>query len=160
MIATCHRVRCADPVADDTVSVHTLYPSYPAKAGIQYAAALEIASKCRRLLDRPPSRMMTGEWGYWIVRDRSQCASSQLFAARASTCSGTDSSTAGNGASCMVCCTTGKRRGDLVVGHLEDQFVMHLQQHLRRELLLGQRVFHPDHGAADDVGGGALQAAR
>src|SRR4029079_18824060 len=37
-----------------------------------------------------------------------QCASSQLSAARASTCSGTDSSTAGNGASCMVCCTTGR----------------------------------------------------
>src|SRR5437660_10101067 len=40
--------------------------------------------------------------------DSSQCASSQLSAARASTCSGTESRTAGNGASCMVCCTTGK----------------------------------------------------
>ena len=31
-----------------------------------------------------------------------------LFAARASTCSGSESSTAGNGASCMVCCTRGR----------------------------------------------------
>ncbi len=50
-----------------------------------------------------------------------------------------------------------QRRRYLLVGHLKDQFVVDLQQHLRREFLLRQRVFHPDHGAADDVGGGALQ---
>src|SRR4051795_1351715 len=31
----------------------------PRRRGIQYAAALEIASRCRGLLDRPPSRTMT-----------------------------------------------------------------------------------------------------
>ena len=33
---------------------------------------------------------------------------------------------------------------------------MHLQQHPRGELLRVERVLHPRHGAADDVGGGAL----
>src|SRR6266852_500581 len=50
-----------------------------------------------------------------------------------------------------------QRRSDLVVGYLEDQLVMHLQQHLRRELLFGQRILHPDHGAADDIGCAALE---
>src|SRR5262249_18296616 len=52
----------------------------------------------------------------------------------------------------------GQGRGDLAVRHFEDQFVMHLQQHLRGQLLLGERVLDTDHGAADDVGRGALQA--
>jgi len=39
----------------------------PRRRGVQYAAALEIASTCQGLLDRPPSRTMTGEWDYWIV---------------------------------------------------------------------------------------------
>ena len=47
---------------------------------------------------------------------------------------------------------------DLVVRHLEHEFVVHLQQHLRVQLLLGERCVHAHHGAADDVGGGALQA--
>jgi hypothetical protein len=47
-------------------------------------------------------------------------------------------------------------RCDFVIGHFKNQLVVDLQQHLRRELVLGQRVFHPGHGAADDVGRGAL----
>ena len=50
-----------------------------------------------------------------------------------------------------------QRLFDFRVRHLEDQFVVHLQQHLRGELVLRQRAFHADHGAADDVGGAALQ---
>ena len=49
---------------------------------------------------------------------------------------------------------------DLLVRHLEHQFVMHLQQHLRGEPRLRERRLHADHGAADDVGGRALHAAR
>ena len=45
---------------------------------------------------------------------------------------------------------------DFVFGRFEDQFVMHLQQHARRSFLVRQRARHPDHGAADDVGGRAL----
>ena len=58
----------------------------------------------------------------------------------------------------MVCCTTGRVGGDLLVGYLENQLVMYLQQHLRRKLFFGQGIFHPGHGSADDVGGSALQA--
>ncbi len=89
---------------------------------------------------------------------RNQCASSQLSAARASTASGTDSDTAGCGASSITAFTTGRVLLDFVLRHLEHQFVVHLQQHLRVELLLGERRVHAHHGAADDVGGGALQA--
>jgi hypothetical protein len=39
---------------------------------------------------------------------------------------------------------------------LEDQFVMHLQQHPRIQARAHQSFVHADHGAADDVGGGAL----
>src|SRR6185312_7034490 len=42
------------------------------------------------------------------------------------------------------------------VGGFEHQFVVHLQQHLCFQLFLRQRVGHADHGAADDVGGCAL----
>ncbi len=39
----------------------------------------------------------------------------------------------------------------------EHQFVVHLQQHLRvASPACAQRARHADHGAADDVGGGAL----
>ena len=50
----------------------------------------------------------------------------------------------------------GQRRLDLLLGRLEDEFVMHLQEHLRREARIGERLVHADHGAADDVGGRAL----
>ena len=39
---------------------------------------------------------------------------------------------------------------------LEDEFVVHLQQHAGFQLCLGQRFRHPDHGALDDVGGRPL----
>mmetsp|Transcript_7899 Transcript_7899/g.13575 ORF Transcript_7899/g.13575 Transcript_7899/m.13575 type:complete len:216 (+) Transcript_7899:342-989(+) len=38
--------------------------------------------------------------------------------------------------------------------NLKDQFVVHLQQHLGGQVF--DRVWHPDHRTADDVGGGAL----
>ena len=86
-----------------------------------------------------------------------QCASSQLSAARASTCSGTESDSAGMRRFSITLLDHRQRLLDLVLRHFEHQFVVHLQQHLRVELLLRQRLVHADHGAADDVGGGALQ---
>src|SRR5262249_10045257 len=56
-----------------------------------------------------PLTKLKGDLPIGIGRLRmAQCASSQLSAARASTCSGTESNTAGNGASCITCWTTGK----------------------------------------------------
>ena len=46
---------------------------------------------------------------------------------------------------------------DLRLRHFENQLVVHLQQHLRLELCLLELRLDADHGAADDVGGGALQ---
>ena len=86
-----------------------------------------------------------------------QCASSQLCAARASTASGTESDSAGMRRLLHHLLDHRQRLLDLVLRHLEHQFVVHLQQHLRVELLLRERGVHADHGAADDVGGGALQ---
>ena len=45
---------------------------------------------------------------------------------------------------------------DLGLGRFEDQFVVDLKQHACREARLPKRVGHADHGAADDVGGRAL----
>ena len=39
---------------------------------------------------------------------------------------------------------------------VEDQFIMHLQEHAGVELLFGQCVLHVHHGDFDHVGGGAL----
>ncbi len=44
------------------------------------------------------------------------------------------------------------RRLDLGVRHLKNEFVMHLQKHLRGKPLFIQRRLHPHHRAADDVG--------
>jgi hypothetical protein len=44
----------------------------------------------------------------------------------------------------------------LVGGGLEDQFVVHLQQHLGRQAGRLQRARHPHHGPAHDVGRRAL----
>ncbi len=45
----------------------------------------------------------------------------------------------------------------LGLGHLEHQFVMHLQQHPHMAKASGgERGFHADHGALDDVGAGPL----
>ncbi len=52
----------------------------------------------------------------------------------------------------------GDRRLDFLDRHFEDQFVVHLQEHLRAQLGLLQLRLDADHGAADDVGGRALQA--
>src|SRR5215510_3265748 len=51
-----------------------------------------------------------------------------------------------------------QRRRDFLVRHFEDQLVMHLQQHLRGELLLGEYILDTGHGAADDVRRSTLQA--
>ena len=48
-------------------------------------------------------------------------------------------------------------RDQLGLRHLEHQLVMHLQQHARRQPGGLQRAGHADHGALDDVGGGALE---
>ncbi len=48
------------------------------------------------------------------------------------------------------------RRIDLGIGRLEDQFVVHLQQHLRREPGALKRCVHAHHGAPYDIGGRAL----
>ena len=42
--------------------------------------------------------------------------------------------------------------------HFKDKLVVDLQQHLRRKLVVPQCVVHADHGAADNVGGRALQS--
>jgi len=52
-----------------------------------------------------------------------------LSAARASTCSGTVSATAGFGASSITVLDEAQRRLDLAVGHFEYQLVVDLQQH-------------------------------
>src|ERR1700722_17755694 len=46
---------------------------------------------------------------------------------------------------------------DLLVGHLEQQFVVHLQQHAGLEPGGRECRRDADHGALDDVGGTALQ---
>ena len=43
------------------------------------------------------------------------------------------------------------------LGHLEQQFVVHLEQHPCREFRPGQRRRHANHRLLDDVGGAALQ---
>ena len=45
---------------------------------------------------------------------------------------------------------------DLILRRLEHELVMHLEQHARVEAGGGERRHHADHGAADDVGGRAL----
>ena len=85
-----------------------------------------------------------------------QCASSQFCAARASTCSGTVSCTAGSGAFSITWRTTSMVASTSASMRLEDQFVVHLQQHAGTKLRMGQRIVHADHGTADDVGGRTL----
>ena len=72
--------------------------------------------------------------------------------------SGTESCTAGMAApSPSRAGSPASSRSTSVVRHLEDQLVVDLQQHPRRRALaLRQRRLHADHGAADDVGGRAL----
>ena len=50
----------------------------------------------------------------------------------------------------------GDGRLDLRIGDLEDEFVMHLQEHGGVEFCAREGLLHADHGAADNVGGGAL----
>ena len=69
---------------------------------------------------------------------RLKCASSQLSAARASTCSGTVSATAGMAAFSMTVAITGIVASTSSSADLEDQLVMHLQQHARRKLGLAR----------------------
>ncbi len=46
--------------------------------------------------------------------------------------------------------------GPLIVGDLDDQLVMHLQQHPRPHVVVPQRTVHAQHRDLDDVGGAAL----
>ena len=86
-----------------------------------------------------------------------QCAASQLSAALASTCSGTESASAGIGASTITAVTTGSVFSTSASGTSNTSSSCTCKQHLRCEFLLRQSRVHADHGAADDVGGGALQ---
>ncbi len=95
--------------------------------------------------------------GFAVEPRHAQCASSQLLAACASTASGTESESAGIGASSITLLDHRPRPLDLVVRHLEHQFVVHLQQHPRSKPVLRQRRIHAHHRAPDDIGGGALQ---
>ena len=53
--------------------------------------------------------------------------------------------------------TSGRIGSQLGGGHLEDQLVVHLQQHPARESALPDRAMDPDHGELDQVGRGALE---
>ncbi len=64
--------------------------------------------------------------------------------------------TAGSAALLHHLADHGNRFLHLLVRHLEHQLVVHLEKHLRAELCFFQRLVHADHGAADDVGGRAL----
>ena len=72
-----------------------------------------------------------------------------MCAARASTCNGTDSDNAGIGASSITRLMTGST-GDFALGHLEDQLVVHLEQHLALSFAWSGGL-DAHHGAADDV---------
>ena len=48
---------------------------------------------------------------------------------------------------------------DLASGTSKIELVVHLEQHPRLSLPSPSAVVHADHGAADDVGGAALESA-
>ncbi len=64
--------------------------------------------------------------------------------------------TAGSGAFDITARATSMVLERFRLRHLEDQFVMHLQQHPALQTGLGKRRRHADHGPADDVGGRTL----
>ncbi len=45
----------------------------------------------------------------------------------------------------------------LVAGNVEEQFVVHLENHARLEIALPDFAVERDHGQLDEVGGGALE---
>ena len=63
---------------------------------------------------------------------------------------------------CRLHHCSGEFRGGLglILRRLEQQFVVDLQQHVRREAGVAERVGQADHGALDDVGGTLPAAAR
>ena len=116
----------------------------------------------QRRLERVEHRLDVGELEVARVRIAAdearrspahRLASSQLGPTPMSTTSGTCSST-----TCSMCSRTSARIGlELVRRHLEDQLVVHLQQHPALELPLGDGGVDPDHGELDQVGRGALE---
>jgi magnesium chelatase accessory protein len=81
-------------------------------------------------------------------------ASAQFAPCPASTTSGTASRTAGAAASSITLARAGDEAFHRVLVHLEQQFVMDLQQHPCRQP--GDRGLHADHRPPDDVRGAAL----
>ena len=74
-----------------------------------------------------------------------------------STTSGTEISQCGAQAPSMISLASAAVASTSRLGHLEHQFVMHLEQRAAPKARRGERLGHAPHRALDDVGGGALQ---
>ena len=105
-----------------------------------------------RFLADASSRLAAGRLARSAASRRAGSTSSQFGPAARSTFSGTSRSSA----AVIASRTSVGQRGDLLVGGLEDQLVVDLEEHPRLEPSLAEPAVDREHGPLDQVGGRAL----